>query len=119
MRRFIALAASAAAVAGTFAMTAPANAAPAECGSEGNPALGIVPVSAGGKTFYIDDRNFALGNGLWIYEESNGKGGLQRNAGDGSAAPVVGKTLSDNPVATSKEICEDLQGASKADTLYF
>jgi hypothetical protein len=23
-------------------------------------------------TFYVDDRNYFLGNGVWIYEESNG-----------------------------------------------
>lgn len=120
MRRFIALAASAAAVAGTFAMTVPAKAAPAECGAKGTlaaAALGIRPIDAGpaGK-YYVDDRGFVGGNGTWIYKETNGMANLQRggNADNGFPKPV-GPTLSDNG---SSEICTDLQGATKPDTLY-
>jgi hypothetical protein len=118
VRRLIALAAAAAAAATVIAAPG-AVAAPAECGSEGNPSLGIVPVSASGRTFYIDDRNFVLGNGTWIYEETNGKGNLQRKAGNGSDAPVIGKTLTDNG---STEICtDDGHGSTwtKADSMWF
>jgi len=45
-----------------------------DCDSKGTPALGIV--GAGG--FYVDDRNYALGNGVWVYQESNGIDNLQR-----------------------------------------
>lgn len=51
------------------------------CGSEGWPALGIVAVGsgqAGSTTYYIDDRNTVMGNGIWVYEESNLIDWLQR-----------------------------------------
>lgn len=39
-----------------------------------DPALGIVQVTSGSAdaTFYVDDRNFLLGNGVWLYQEHNG-----------------------------------------------
>lgn len=40
--------------------------------------FGAVGVISVGGVFYIDDRNYLNGNGLWIYLESNGEGGLQR-----------------------------------------
>jgi hypothetical protein len=46
-----------------------------DCDSKGNLALGVVevsPLNDPASTFYVDDRNYLLGNGLWIYEESNG-----------------------------------------------
>jgi hypothetical protein len=46
-----------------------------DCDSKGNIALGIVDV---GGVAYVDDRNLPLGNGLWVYAESNGTPGLQR-----------------------------------------
>lgn len=44
------------------------------CDSAGSPALGIVEVTTGAPyaTFYLDDRNYLMGNGVWIYEEMNG-----------------------------------------------
>lgn len=43
------------------------------CGSKGYPALGIIEVTGGSAdtTVYIDDRNDALGNDIWIYQEAN------------------------------------------------
>lgn len=44
------------------------------CGSKGYPALGIIQVTGGSAdtTVYVDDRNYALGNGIWVYLEYNG-----------------------------------------------
>jgi hypothetical protein len=44
-----------------------------DCDSNGQPALGIVQVTAGTAetTVYVDDRNY-LENGIWMYVESNG-----------------------------------------------
>lgn len=40
----------------------------------GAPYLGVVQLGDGTaeRTFYVDDRNYAFGNGLWLYQESNG-----------------------------------------------
>lgn len=40
----------------------------------GTPSLGEMEISDGtaAHTFYIDDRDYVLGSGTWIYEESNG-----------------------------------------------
>lgn len=49
------------------------------CGSDGERAVGIVEIGAGGQTIgYVDDRNYPTGNGLWIYLEDNGIKRLQR-----------------------------------------
>jgi hypothetical protein len=44
------------------------------CTSAGQPALGIVQITSGSAdaTFYVDDRNYATGNGIWLYQEYNG-----------------------------------------------
>lgn len=119
MRRIIALAASAAAAATVIAAPG-AVAAPAECGAEGNPALGVVTVATpAGKTFYVDDRNFVLGNGLWIYEESNGYVKLQRKAGT-EATTSTDKVP--EGLGEAYDTCTDMAGApstAKADTLHF
>lgn len=50
-----------------------ANASIGQCtGPE--PALGIVQITGGSadSTFYVDDRNYLLGNGIWTYAETNG-----------------------------------------------
>lgn len=43
------------------------------CGSNA-PSLGILSVGDGtaARTFYVDDRNHVLGQGTWVYEETNG-----------------------------------------------
>jgi hypothetical protein len=51
-----------------------------DCDSKGQPALGIVEIAG---IAYIDDRNYLLGNGVWVYLESNGVGHLQRGASCG------------------------------------
>ena len=72
-----------------------AHAAEGRCDSDGAPALGIVQIDLpDGSTYYVDDRNFVLGNGIWLYEESNSIGFLQR----GGASDIV----PDDP-----EICVD------------
>jgi hypothetical protein len=53
-----------------------------DCDAKGNIALGIVDI---GGVAYIDDRNYLLGNGIWLYVESNGTPGLQR----GGSSPIV------------------------------
>lgn len=78
------------------------------CDSGGAPALGEVEISPTNdptQTFYIDDRNYALGNGLWIYQESNGvfTGGdvakdLQRG-GSSQIVPDDNEVCSDNSPA--------------------
>ncbi|MFA5860585.1 MAG: hypothetical protein WDA16_02715, partial [Candidatus Thermoplasmatota archaeon] len=49
-------------------------AAPTDFCAGQQPALGILQVTGGtaDTTFYVDDRNYVTGNGLWIYEETNG-----------------------------------------------
>lgn len=39
-----------------------------------NPAFGIIQITGGTRdsTFYINDRNQLLGNGIWTYAETNG-----------------------------------------------
>lgn len=64
-------------LAATLVVPVVANADPNDdpaCGPDGNVALGVVEIGTGdpSATFYIDDRNYALGNGAWIYQESNG-----------------------------------------------
>lgn len=58
------------------------------CDADGEVALGIIEVGTGGEytTFYVDDRNFVSGNGLWIYQESNGVYGRDLD-GDGDVDP--------------------------------
>ena len=59
----------------TLAFPLVAHASTGECGPGDSSALGLVeisPANDAATTFYIDDRNFALGNGLWLYQESNG-----------------------------------------------
>jgi hypothetical protein len=63
--------------------------------------LGELEVAFGGGVLYLDDRNEVLGNGVWIYQESNGLyhdsfyGDLQRG---GASRIVPGDT----------EICWDV-----------
>ena len=44
------------------------------CDSKGNPSMGEIEGGDGTQsgTWYLDDRNYALGNGIWMYIESNG-----------------------------------------------
>ena len=70
------------------------------CDGKGNVALGIIDV---GGTAYIDDRNYAQGNGAWVYLEANGIAGLQR----GGSSPVV---------PNDNEVCYD-DSANGPDTL--
>lgn len=65
------------------------------CGSDGEKALGVIAVTTPAATFYIDDRNYLLGNGFWIYQETNKVKFLQRG----------GKAVTGDP-----EICEDPAG---------
>ena len=65
-----------------------------DCDSKGTPALGIVNI---GDTAYVDDRNYALGNGIWLYLESNNLAGLQR----GGSSPVV---PDDNEICTDTSV---------------
>lgn len=55
-----------------------ASASVGECDSDGHLALGVVSIAG---WFYIDDRNYVFGNGIWVYEESNGLSWLQRGGG--------------------------------------
>ena len=77
------------------------------CDSGGVLALGIVPIVnpvSGEAIAYVDDRSYLLGNGLWLYIESNGESGLQRG----------GRS---NVVPDDSEICND--GYSPPDQLVF
>ena len=44
------------------------------CSSDGAPAVGVVEITGGSAdtTAYLDDRNVALGNGVFVYLETNG-----------------------------------------------
>ena len=84
MLRRLAVFASAAAVAATASLGAPAQAGP--CDSDGHIALGVIDIAG---VLYIDDRNFVEGNGFWIYLESNGQSGLQRG-GSSVMGPDLG-----------------------------
>jgi hypothetical protein len=66
-----------------------------DCDSKGAPALGIVRIDTPAATLYIDDRNYAEGNGMWIYLESNGEDGLQRG-GSSAFAPDDPETCIDD-----------------------
>jgi len=62
------------------------------CDSEDAPALGIIQVGEGDDAYYIDDRNLAIGNGLWVYEETNGiwvAGDTAHSIQRGGASPYV------------------------------
>ena len=61
-------------LAATVAMPFVATASTGACDSKGAPALGEIEIGNGDPTatFYADDRNYALGNGLWLYQEANG-----------------------------------------------
>jgi hypothetical protein len=67
------------AMATCFLLAAFGAAASDPCSSDGAPAAGIVQLTGGeeGSTFYVDDRNAVTGNGLWLYEESNGVWGAK------------------------------------------
>lgn len=75
------------------------------CTSDGAFSLGIVPIvdPVTGETIgYVDDRNFVLGNGIWVYLEDNDQEGLQR----GGESVLLG--------AEDPEICNQ---SSDPDTL--
>lgn len=61
---------------------------PTGCQADGP--LKYQEISAGGQTFYIEDRQFVANDagtqdGTWVYQESNGVAGLQR----GGASQIV------------------------------
>ncbi|MDQ1446047.1 MAG: hypothetical protein QOI20_2511, partial [Acidimicrobiaceae bacterium] len=66
-------------------------------------------VGAGGQTFYVDDRDFddtddsdGQAGGIWIYQEANGLGGLQRGGSQWvvAAIPVTLPYVAPTPVYT-------------------
>ena len=83
------------------------------CDGGDNISLGMMEVGGGdpAATFYVDDRNYALGNGIWIYQESNGIYTAGASAHDnlqrGGASPYV---------PDDAEICTDV-GEYDPDTL--
>lgn len=62
---------------------------------------GITTIGTGdrGTTFYIDDRDYLTGNGIWLYQEDNGTAGLQR----GGDAQLYEQVTGDQ----NNEICDD------------
>ena len=95
------------------------------CGSNGNLAAGILEVTDGKAeaTFYVDDRNYVLGNGIWIYQESNGiwtsqgagvhsgdvtEHNLQRGSACGPGSSGRGGTSECTIPDPSGEICVDV-----------
>jgi hypothetical protein len=80
-----------------------------DCDVGGNPSLGVVeidtpvadPTNGGGDghsngVYYLDDRNYLLGDGMWLYEETNGIGGLQRG-GHSNYIPDDNEICTDDP----------------------
>jgi len=103
-------------LAATVAMPFVATAATDQCDSGEAFALGVVEISPTNDptaTFYVDDRNYALGNGIWIYQETNGIFGgnsiWQEDLQRGGVSPY----MPDDP-----EICVDDPDVL-ADTLFF
>ena len=43
-----------------------------DCDGGDAPSLGLVQVGEGDGAFYVDDRSYLFGNGIWVYEETNG-----------------------------------------------
>jgi hypothetical protein len=80
-------------LAATVVMPFAAHASTGDCDSKGTPALGEVSI---GGAFYIDDRNYLLGNGLWVYQESNGIDNLQRG-GSSQIVPDDNEICVDDP----------------------
>lgn len=74
------------------------------CDSNGQVSLGILVLDTPAGTFYVDDRNYALAHGLWVYQETNYVDGLQR----GGASDVI---------PDDSEICYD--GVWPPDRLIF
>jgi hypothetical protein len=86
------------------------------CDGPGAGGAGIIEVSPADSptaTFYIDDRNVIYGNGIWLYQESNGvfvggvahadlqRGGNGLLLGDPETCTDVGPWLPDTLVADS------------------
>lgn len=84
-----------------------------DCDSGGHPALGIIQVTGGtaDSTVYLDDRNYALGNGLWTYHETNGLWAPKLPGvylGDPLHADLQrGENCCDQHLPEDQEICAD------------
>lgn len=65
-----------------------------DCGGGTGCGTGVWTVPIPGATLYLDDRGYVTGNGIWLYEETNGIAGLER----GGCSPYVQDTC---------EICVD------------
>ena len=84
MRRWLKVVVAGAVTALTMLSADPAAACSRTDGTIPGSEASVTTVSAGGKTFYVDDRDHAdldddyEAGGIWIYEESNGQEGLQR-----------------------------------------
>ena len=92
------------------------------CDSDGWPAAGIIEFTSADAqaTFYMDDRNYLLGNGMWIYQESNGvwtPQGAGVHSGDTTDHNLQRGSVSDLP-PDDNEICSDI-GDFDYDTLIF
>lgn len=59
------------------ALALPAQAARDWCAATG-PATGVVEVTAGGETFYVEDRGLGFDERVYLYQEANGEASLQR-----------------------------------------
>lgn len=59
------------------------------CTSEGNPALGVSKHETAAGTYYVDDRGAVIGNGVWVYKETNGVPGLQRGGRSTAPGPLA------------------------------
>ena len=109
MYRKLATAFGAAAVAvSTLAVgTTPAS---AECISDGTipgAAGGAIAIGSGnGTRFYIDDRDFAdldedgKSQGIWVYQEANNTGNLERGGAQWIEAMIPGQVPRVNPIVT-------------------
>lgn len=102
-------------VALSFALAIASAVPQGRCDSDGEPALGIVEVGTPAGIFYVDDRNFVTGNGIWMYQESNGvyddvNGHLQRGSacGGGWAAASPFDPAPACTVPADGEICVDV-----------
>lgn len=81
-----------------------------DCDSKGQPALGEVEIGDAdpGATFYVDDRNYALGNGVWVYEESNGVyAGPENGGGPLNPAADLQRGGAGQIFLDNEEICTD------------
>jgi hypothetical protein len=63
------------------------------CSDVGPDAVGILPIPPSDPQFYVDERGELEGNGVWLYEETNNDGHLER--GGSALVPGINEICTD------------------------